>query len=146
MPVIRTDNREFDWTSPVVIVGAGACGLTAALAVRDAGADVVVLERDATPSGSTGMSYGAICAAGTALQRDLGIDDDGEALFEDIITTTRGETDEAEQEEREGSRSGTHGRNLGGEPRPWQIEECLRKAHVWARSKKRPLPQYRARW
>lgn len=94
MSVIRTDTMEFDWTSPVAVVGAGACGLTAALAARDAGADVVVLERDATPSGSTGMSYGAICAAGTALQRDVGIDDDGEALIEDIITTTRGETDE----------------------------------------------------
>ncbi len=34
---------------PVVIVGAGVCGLTAALAGRDAGAKVVVLERAASP-------------------------------------------------------------------------------------------------
>lgn len=32
---------------------------------------------------------------------------------------------------------------LGGEPRPWQIEECLRKAHAWARANKQPLQQYR---
>ena len=32
---------------PVAIVGAGACGLTAALMLRDAGIDCVLLERDA---------------------------------------------------------------------------------------------------
>jgi fumarate reductase flavoprotein subunit len=39
----------------VAIVGAGACGLTAALLLRDAGVDCVVLERDAAPSGSTAL-------------------------------------------------------------------------------------------
>ncbi len=37
---------------PVAIVGSGACGLTAAIALRDAGIDCVLLERDATPQGS----------------------------------------------------------------------------------------------
>jgi fumarate reductase flavoprotein subunit len=37
---------------PVAIVGAGACGLVAALALRDAGIDCVLLERDAQPQGS----------------------------------------------------------------------------------------------
>ena len=32
---------------PVVIVGAGACGLTAAIGLRQRGIDCVVLERDA---------------------------------------------------------------------------------------------------
>ena len=41
---------------PVAIVGAGACGLTAALMLSDAGVDCVVLERDASPSGSTALS------------------------------------------------------------------------------------------
>jgi len=53
----------------VVIVGAGACGLTAALAARDAGAEVVVLERDASPSGSTALSSGFVPAAPTRFQR-----------------------------------------------------------------------------
>src|ERR1044072_5410964 len=35
----------------VAIVGAGACGLTAALMLHDAGVECVVLERDAMPSG-----------------------------------------------------------------------------------------------
>ncbi|MEL7087030.1 MAG: FAD-binding protein, partial [Planctomycetota bacterium] len=40
-----------------------SCGLTAALAAADAGAEVLVLERDETPSGSTSMSSGFVPAA-----------------------------------------------------------------------------------
>ena len=69
---------------PVVIVGAGACGLSAALAARDAGAEVLVLERDASPSGSTALSSGFIPAAGTRYQRALGIDDSPERFAADV--------------------------------------------------------------
>ena len=65
----------------MVIVGAGACGLVAALAARDAGAEVLVLERDASPSGSTALSSGFIPAAGTRYQHASGIDDDSPELF-----------------------------------------------------------------
>ncbi|MFY8054060.1 MAG: FAD-dependent oxidoreductase, partial [Limnohabitans sp.] len=47
---------------PVVIVGGGACGLTAALALHRLGVECVVLERDATPSGSTALSSGFVPA------------------------------------------------------------------------------------
>lgn len=66
---------------PVAIVGAGACGLTAAIFLRDAGIDCVLLERDATPQGSTALSSGFIPAAGTRVQRDAGITDDSPARF-----------------------------------------------------------------
>lgn len=66
---------------PVAIVGAGACGLTAALALRDAGIDVVLLERDAAPQGSTALSSGFVPAAGTAVQRAAGVADDSPARF-----------------------------------------------------------------
>lgn len=66
---------------PVAIVGAGACGLTAALMLRDAGIDCVLLERDASPQGSTALSSGFIPAAGTAVQRAGGVRDDSAARF-----------------------------------------------------------------
>ena len=66
---------------PVAIVGAGACGLTAAIALRDAGIDCVLLERDATPQGSTALSSGFIPAAGTRVQRAAGVLDDSAARF-----------------------------------------------------------------
>jgi len=66
---------------PVAIVGAGACGLTAAIALRDAGIDCVLLERDAQPQGSTALSSGFIPAAGTRVQRAAGIVDDSAERF-----------------------------------------------------------------
>ena len=46
----------------VFIVGDGACGLTAALALQRLGVDCVVLERDAFAAGSTALSSGFIPA------------------------------------------------------------------------------------
>lgn len=77
----------------MAIVGAGACGLTAALAARENGATSLVLEQDDTPGGSTGMSYGAICAAGTRTQAAAGIRDSAERFAEDILAITGGQTD-----------------------------------------------------
>lgn len=65
----------------VAIVGGGACGLTAALMLADAGVACVVLERDALPSGSTALSSGFIPAPGTRVQRAHGVADDSAARF-----------------------------------------------------------------
>ena len=78
---------------PVVIVGAGACGLVAALAARDAGAEVLVLERDQSPSGSTALSSGFIPAAGTRYQRAAGIDDSPQRFAADVQRKNHGEAD-----------------------------------------------------
>ena len=83
----------FDHVVSVLIVGGGACGCVAALAARDAGAEVLLVEQDARPMGSTGMSQGLFCAAGTRAQAALGIDDDGATFLADIMTKTRGQTD-----------------------------------------------------
>ena len=69
---------------PVLIVGGGACGLTAALMLHDAGVDCAVLERDATPLGSSALSSGFIPAPGTQAQRAAGIDDSPERFAADI--------------------------------------------------------------
>ncbi|MEM8814643.1 MAG: FAD-binding protein [Pseudomonadota bacterium] len=95
MSVRRVTSHEFELHVPLIIVGAGACGLSAALAAHDAGAEPLVLERDINPVGSTGMSYGAICAAGTRQQRAAGIEDTAQSLQRDINAMTRGQTDPA---------------------------------------------------
>ena len=77
----------------MVIVGGGAAGFCAALAAHEGGAEVVILERDSLPRGSTALSAGLIPAAGTRFQQALGIDD-GAALFAtDISRKAHGEAD-----------------------------------------------------
>jgi fumarate reductase flavoprotein subunit len=79
----------------VAIVGAGAAGLVAALRAKAAGAQVLVLERDALPAGSTALSAGLIPAAGTRFQREAGIDDDEDMFVSDIRRKAHFEPEEA---------------------------------------------------
>ena len=95
MAVLPAEEARFEYSVPVVVIGAGACGLTAALAARECGAETLVLERDAKPAGSTALSTGLIPAARTRFQRALGIADSPELLAEDIWRKSKGETDRA---------------------------------------------------
>jgi fumarate reductase flavoprotein subunit len=83
----------FAANAPIVIVGAGAAGLCAALSAHEAGADVIVLERDAVPRGSTALSAGLIPAAGTRFQKALGIVDSPALFAADISRKAHGEAD-----------------------------------------------------
>jgi fumarate reductase flavoprotein subunit len=75
---------------PVAIIGAGACGLVAAITLRDAGVDCVLLERDAQPTGSTALSSGFIPAVGTAVQRAAGVADSPALFAQDIQAKAHG--------------------------------------------------------
>jgi fumarate reductase flavoprotein subunit len=83
----------FDITTDVVVVGAGACGLTAGLRALEAGAETIVLERDARPSGSTAMSSGFIPAPGTRFQRAIGINETPAQFARDIQKKAAGGAD-----------------------------------------------------
>ena len=93
MDVLVNPKKEFEFEVPVVIVGAGACGLCAALAAKESGANVLVLEQDPTPLGTTAMSTGLIPGAGTRLQSAAGIEDSAELFAADIMKKTRNQTD-----------------------------------------------------
>jgi fumarate reductase flavoprotein subunit len=90
-PVVRSGPLPADAPRiAVAIVGAGACGLSAALMLADLGIECVVLERDAAPSGSTALSSGFIPAAGTRVQRARGIDDSPARFAHDIQAKAHG--------------------------------------------------------
>ncbi len=95
MSVRPADGIEFDATVPVLVIGAGACGLTAALAARSAGAEVVVAERDPLPQGNTALSAGLIPAAGTRFQCAKGIDDDPARFAADLTAKAKNRADPA---------------------------------------------------
>src|SRR3546814_19339560 len=77
----------------VIVVGGGGTGLCAALAAADAGAEVLVIERDRSLLGSTAMSTGLIPAAGTPEQAAAGIEDSPEIFAADILKKTKGRPD-----------------------------------------------------
>ena len=95
MSVRPAEEARFAASVPVAVVGGGACGCVAALAARDAGAEVLLLERDPVPQGSTALSAGMIPACGTSFQRAKGIDDSPEIMAADIRKKSRGEGDPA---------------------------------------------------
>lgn len=85
--------ETFEAQVPVLIVGAGAAGLCAALAAKEAGAEPVVIERDAVPAGSTALSAGLIPAAGTRFQHAKGIEDEPQLFASDIQRKAQDEND-----------------------------------------------------
>lgn len=94
MPVLPSKDAIVEDAVDVVVIGAGACGICAALAATEAGAQVVLLERDQSPTGSTALSTGLIPAAGTKLQRELGIEDSPATFARDIMGKAKGKTDQ----------------------------------------------------
>lgn len=80
-------------SSSIIVVGAGGCGLVAALAAARQGASVVVLEKTDRTGGGTALSSKGIRAAGSRFQRAKGIDDDGAAYARDILNRNRGRSD-----------------------------------------------------
>ena len=93
MTVIVDENVRFEARVPVLIIGAGACGLVAGLTVKEFGADVVILERDAIPRGSTSLSSGMIPACNTRFQKENGVRDSTEQFAEDIFFKAKGNVD-----------------------------------------------------
>ena len=92
-PVDAAGAEEFDASAPLLIIGAGAAGLCAALAAKEVGVEPVVIERDAVPSGSTALSAGLIPAAGTRFQRVKNIEDSPQVFAADIQRKAHDEAD-----------------------------------------------------
>lgn len=93
--VIERQACDFELHVPVVIVGAGGCGMVAALAARDLGVEVLMIERGPRAWGTTSMSTGLIPAAGTPEQNAAGIQDDPALFASDIQTKARHQANQA---------------------------------------------------
>lgn len=93
MTVVFDEGVSFDVEIPVIVIGAGACGIVAGLAASEGGAEVLILERDEIPQGSTALSSGMIPACNTRLQHAQGIDDPVDLLAADIHRKSKGRAD-----------------------------------------------------
>jgi fumarate reductase flavoprotein subunit len=77
----------------VLVIGAGACGLAAAIAAHDAGASVAIVEKLDRPGGNSSLSTGSVPAAGSRFQRAAGIEDSPATMLRDLQAVA-GETDD----------------------------------------------------
>ena len=92
-PDVTQTPDTFDLEVETLIIGAGACGMVAALAAHEAGQDVLLIEADPMPSGSTALSAGLVPAAGTRFQSAAGIDDSAARFAGDIQAKAHDEND-----------------------------------------------------
>jgi fumarate reductase flavoprotein subunit len=79
----------------VLVAGAGAAGLSAALSAAETGLDVVVIEanRSFRSSSNTAMSTSMIPAGGSRWQAEASIDDSPSQFYDDIMAKTRASAD-----------------------------------------------------
>jgi fumarate reductase flavoprotein subunit len=75
--------ENFDWTLDVLVIGGGGCGLAAAIAAHDAGAETAIVEKLDRPGGNTALSTGSVPGAGSRFQRAAGIQDSPEQMIAD---------------------------------------------------------------
>ena len=94
-PEIAAPLTEYDIEIGTLIIGAGAAGMIAALSAHEAGHDVMVVEADPMPAGSTALSAGLIPAAGTTFQATAGIIDDPAQFAADIQRKAHNENEQA---------------------------------------------------
>jgi flavocytochrome c len=67
----------------VVIIGGGAAGISAGIEALDAGASVIILEKETTPGGAAIISGGGCLIVGSPLQEKEGIKDTPDLAFDD---------------------------------------------------------------
>lgn len=70
----------------LLIVGSGAAGFTASMAAREAGVkNLIMIEKMAVPGGNSQLAAGGMNAAGTKVQKQAGIEDNPQLMFDDTM-------------------------------------------------------------
>lgn len=76
---------KWDLEADVVVLGAGAVGLPAAIRAAEAGASVIIVDTNYDVGGHAIISGGNVpLGGGTSYQKKYGINDDAETLFKDL--------------------------------------------------------------
>ena len=85
----KAAGEEIVYDVEIVVVGAGAAGLSAALTAQEKNANVLVLEKGGITGGSTVRSGGKILAAGTPWQEKQGYTDNADMMYEYLMSFDR---------------------------------------------------------
>lgn len=90
-PVQKREPATQEYDADVVVIGAGIAGLSATLEAANLGANVILVEKMEVLGSSTTRSEGYVQAANTELQREHGVEDNVEALYQDIYSLYKDE-------------------------------------------------------
>src|SRR5262245_39627449 len=87
-PARATDAIAWDREADVVVIGAGVGGLPAAIAAREKGASVIIVEMNFDIGGRCMMSFGGLyIGGGNRMQQAIGMNDTPDLVFGDWSRT-----------------------------------------------------------
>ncbi|QIZ78683.1 flavocytochrome c [Ferrimonas lipolytica] len=84
-----TEDIKWDEHYDVVVIGSGLAGLSAAYAASENKASVVVFEKMKTIGGNSAINAGSVAVAGSDYQKEKGIKDSPELLYQDMLKAGR---------------------------------------------------------
>lgn len=90
---VYTDPSELKDSYDVIVVGSGGAGMAAAISAKDAGADVVILEKMPVIGGNTAKSSAGMNASQTKFQEAEGIADSNDKFYEETLKGGGGTND-----------------------------------------------------
>ena len=77
--------KKWDDTYDVVVIGSGFAGLAAAIEAKNAGANVIVLDKMVIHGGNSIINGGDFSAPGTRMQEENGVKDSAEVMLKDML-------------------------------------------------------------
>jgi len=77
--------KKWDETYDVVVIGSGFAGFAAAIEAKNAGANVVIIEKMPVYGGNSIINGGDFCAPGTKLQVAAGVQDSPDLMYKDML-------------------------------------------------------------
>jgi fumarate reductase flavoprotein subunit len=86
-------HRTWDEKADVVVIGFGCAGAAAAIEAHDTGTEVILLDKESEPGGSTAICGGVIYAARTSFQEEYGVKDSPDEMFKYFVATGKGLND-----------------------------------------------------
>lgn len=85
--------EKWDAETDMVAIGAGGAGLAAAVEAGDQGMSIIVLEHQPMVGGNSAICNGGMCCPGSPLQKEQGIEDSAEIMYNDLITYIKHDAD-----------------------------------------------------
>ena len=93
--VAASEPEDVQMDADVVVVGAGAAGLSAALKTAQNGHSVILLEKMGVIGGASAMAGSGTMATGSKWQKEEGYEDSAEKLVEDMMANGHQKNDRA---------------------------------------------------